>query len=87
MSFVATLVLKGNRRVDYSVYSHHKDDVRKMMHEELAHMLYDEMQSQFGGYTTDALRIAYQMGQRDGCCGVTDFEKVLRQVDGRRGQA
>lgn len=83
------LALQAKDWVDLDLFRSHEEEVRDFHRRSVAKRIWDMVRREIAGrYSVDDLRMAYELGARDGMrTGSTDFDAVREKIDKRKGIA
>lgn len=83
------LAMQAKDWVDLDLFRSHEAEVRDFHRRSIAKRIWDMVRREIAGrYSVSDLRMAYEMGARDGMySGSTDFDAVRERIDSRKGRA
>jgi hypothetical protein len=83
------LAMQAKDWVDLALFSAHEDEARDFHRRSIAKRIWDMVRREIAGrYSVDDLRMAYEMGARDGMVSGWDrFDAVREIIDKRKGNA
>lgn len=83
------LAMQAKDWVDLDFFRSHEDEARDFHRRSIAKRIWDMVRREIAGrYSVDDLRMAYEMGARDGMHnGHDNFDAVRERIDSRKGRA
>ena len=73
---------------DLLFFQSHEEELRDYHRHNIARHIWDMLSREINGYTENDLRLAYEIGARDGMfTGETSFDAVLDAINRRKGRS